>query len=95
MNLKKRETEVIYMYHIFESNFIIPDFIWEIEQKYFIFKKLYHWGQPGGTEVKCACSTLVAQDSPVWVPGADTARLGKPCYGRRPTYKVEEDGNGC
>ena len=25
-------------------------------------------------------------------PGADMALLGKPCCGRRPTYKVEEDG---
>ena len=28
-------------------------------------------------------------------PGADVALLGMPCCGRRPTYKVEEDGHGC
>ena len=29
-------------------------------------------------------------------PGADMAPHGKtPCCGRRPTYKVEEDGHGC
>ena len=33
--------------------------------------------------------------SPVWILGVDMAPLGKPCCGRRPTYKVEEDGHGC
>ena len=28
-------------------------------------------------------------------PGEDMAPLGKPCCGRCPTYKVEEDGHGC
>ena len=28
-------------------------------------------------------------------PGVDTAPLGKPCCGRRPTYKVEEDEHDC
>ena len=28
-------------------------------------------------------------------PGVDSASLGKPCCGRHPMYKVEEDGNGC
>ena len=28
-------------------------------------------------------------------PGVDVASLGTPCCGRRPTYKVEEDGHGC
>ena len=31
----------------------------------------------------------------VRILGADIAPLGKPCSGRRPTYKVEEDGHGC
>ena len=31
----------------------------------------------------------------VWIPGVDMAPLGKPRCGRRPTYKVEEDGHGC
>ena len=50
-------------------------------------------GWPSGTVVKCAQSALVAWGSPVWVPGADMAPLGKPCCGRCPMYKVEEDGH--
>ena len=52
-------------------------------------------GQPGGAAVKCARSALVAQGSPVRIPGAGMASLGTPCCGKRPTYKVEEDGHGC
>ena len=37
----------------------------------------------------------VARGSPVQILGADMAPLGKPYCGRRPTYKVEEDGHGC
>ena len=50
-------------------------------------RKLWFRGQPGGTAVKCTCSTLAAQGSPVWILGADMALRGKPCCGRRPTYK--------
>ena len=53
------------------------------------------WGPPSGAVAKFAHSASVARDSPVLIPGVDTAPLGKPCCGRRPTYKVEEDGNGC
>ena len=52
-------------------------------------------GLPGVTVVKCACSTSAARDSPVWIPGVDMAPLGPLCCGRRPTYKVEEDGHRC
>ena len=53
------------------------------------------WGQPGGAVVKSAHSALAAWGLPVQIPGVDMALLGKPCCGRRPTYKVEEDAHGC
>ena len=45
--------------------------------------------------VKFTRSALVAQGSPVRIQGADMVPLGKPCCGRRPTYKVEKGGHGC
>ena len=41
------------------------------------------------------CYASAAWGLPVRIPGADTVLRGKPCCGRRPTYKVEEDGHGC
>ena len=32
---------------------------------------------------------------PVRIPGADLRTAGKPFWGRRLTYKVEEDGHEC
>ena len=52
-------------------------------------------GRPGGTAFKCARSTSAAPGSLVRIPSADMAPLGKPCCGKRPTYKAEEDGHGC
>ena len=52
-------------------------------------------GQPGGAAVKFTCSASVTWGSPVRIPGADMVPHVKPCCGRRPTYKVEEDGHGC
>ena len=52
-------------------------------------------GQPGGSAVKFAHSASAAWGLSVRIPGADMALLGKPCSGRHPTYKVEEDGHGC
>ena len=43
-------------------------------------------GWPGGAVVKFPHSALVARNSRVWILG---------CCGRRPTYKVEEDGQRC
>ena len=47
-------------------------------------------GQPGGAVVKCGRSASVARGSPVQILCTDMPRCG-----RRPTYKVEEDGHGC
>ena len=52
-------------------------------------------GQPGGVAVKCARSASVARSLLVQILGMDMAPLGTPCCGRRPTYKVEEDGHRC
>ena len=52
-------------------------------------------GQPDGAAVKCPRSASAAWGLLVWILGADVARLGKPCCGRHPTYKVEEDEHGC
>ena len=52
-------------------------------------------GWPAGTVVKFARSTSGAQGLPVQILGADMEPLGQPYCGRRPTYKVEEDGHGC
>ena len=52
-------------------------------------------GPPGGAAVKFAPSASVVQGSQVRIPGADMALLDKPCCGRHPTHKVEEDGHGC
>ena len=73
-----------------------------LTQLHFLFvrgtlKKKYqgHWGWPGGAVVKFTCSASVARGSLVQIPGLDLALLIKPCCGRHPTYKVEEDGHRC
>ena len=53
------------------------------------------WDRPGGAGVTFTRSALAAWGSPVQIPSADKAPLGKPCCGRCPTYKVEEDGHRC
>ena len=52
-------------------------------------------GRPSGAAVKFAHSTSAPWGSPGQIPGVDMGPLGKPCCGRCPTYKVEEDGHGC
>ena len=56
---------------------------------YFGASKISEGGWPCGTVVKRAHSASVARGSPVRIPGADMARLGMPCCGRRPTYKKQ------
>ena len=60
-----------------------------------LFIKSPFRNQPSGTALKFTRSASEAQGSLVRILGADMAALGKPCCGRRPTYKVEEDGHGC
>ena len=59
------------------------------------FEYMWFRGGPSGTAVTSTCSAVAARGSPVRIPGADMAWFGKPCCGRPPTYKGEEDGHGC
>ena len=52
-------------------------------------------GQPGGATVKFARSASAAQGSLVQIPSVDMTLLGRPCCGRHPIYKVDEDEHGC
>ena len=65
------------------------------EEEAQLFHRKRVGGRPGGAVVKFARSALAAQGLPARIPGVDMAPLDKPCCGRRPTYKVEEDGHGC
>ena len=56
---------------------------------------MFNEGRPGGTAVKCTRSASAARGLPFRILGVDMAPLGKPCCGRHPTYKVEEDGHRC
>ena len=61
-----------------------------------IAKKELKRGQPGGIVVKFPHSAIGGPGFASSDPGCGhgTARQ-KPCYGRCPMYKVEEDGHGC
>ena len=52
-------------------------------------------GTGAGLVVQGLSSHVPAREAQVRIPFSDMALVGKPCCGRRPTYKVEEDGHGC
>ena len=52
-------------------------------------------GRPGDKMVKFSYSSSEAQGSLVQTQGADLALLIKPCHGRCPIYKIEEDRHRC
>ena len=58
-------------------------------------KKMSNRGWPSGMVVKFVCSALAVRGLLVQILGMDLAPLVKPCWGRHPKYKVEEDGHGC
>ena len=58
-------------------------------------RNMHNTGWPGGAVVNCVRSASAAQGLLVRMPGGDVVRLIKPRCGRRPAYKVEEDGHGC
>ena len=78
------------MYFLTLANTVIFNFCPDLPSNSKSEKMLRGW--PGGAAVKFARSTLAAQGSLDWISGVD---LVKPCCGRRPIYKVEEDGHGC
>ena len=49
----------------------------------------------GPVAQRLSAHVLLQRGLPVRIPGVDMALLGTPCCGRRPMYKVEEDGHGC
>ena len=59
------------------------------------FKNMHSVGRPSGIAVKLVCSTSVAPGLPPQIPGADYTSFIKLCYGRRPTYKIEDGGQRC
>ena len=59
-----------------------------------LFKSI-QGADPVAAAVKFARFASATQGLPVQIPGADMALLIKPCCGRHPTYKVEEDGDRC
>ena len=61
----------------------------------FYFLKVVVEGWPGGAVVKFTHSAFAAWGLQFRILGADMALLIETCCGRRPTYKVEEDGHGC
>ena len=63
-------------------------------------KNILHKNSMGASPVAQRLSAHIAlfsgPGSQVQILNADVALLGKkPCCGRRPTYKIEEDGHGC
>ena len=53
------------------------------------------WGQPGGVEVKFACSTSAAWGSWVQILGADLHTAYQAMLWQCPTSKIEEDWHKC
>ena len=70
-------------------------YVYLYKEYYAAIKNYILVGLASGAVVECTRTASVAWGSPVEILGVDMAPLGKPCCGRCPTYKAEEDGLGC
>ena len=82
-----------YMWFCYKPFKIICGKRWRINKC--TLKVALFWAARWCPVVKFARSALAAWGSLVQIPGADMAPLVKPCCGRHPIYKVEEDGHRC
>ena len=93
---------ILKMYIIFWKGFL--RFLSRIQLNFFfnlsitmLIKEKQQGGQPGGTAQRLSLHAPLKRPRVGWFRSwvLNYPPLVKPCCGRRPTYKVEEDGHGC
>ena len=83
------------LYHLFFyisiTSFYLSFSFWHI----FCYLKRLFRGQPHGAEAKFPHSALVAQDSQIWIQGAELLTAHQAMLWQCPPYKLEEDRHRC